>query len=246
MTISSVPHLRAGPVLLAVAAPAEARAVLDAVACHASPPRQAVLPDPWTLLNLTARLQLVVTGIGKSNAAGAVARVLDSHQHAAVISVGLAGALPRPDQPPLPLRTIIAATASVFADEGLQTDDAFTDVAAMGFPLGPPPILGSPIPAHPGVLALLGPIADVAAPIATVSTCSGTDALARQVSQRTGAVAEAMEGAAVALVAARLGVPAGELRVISNTTGRREEQRWDLRGALATLTKAIARLAEPR
>jgi futalosine hydrolase len=239
MTIPDVPLLRARPILLAVAAPAEARAVLEALG--GSP---AAADQPWALHSLTPRLHLVVTGIGKSNAAGAVARVLDVERHAAVLSIGVAGSLPRRDQPALPLRTVVAATASIFADEGLQTDDSYSDVAVIGFPLGPPPISGSAVPAHPGLLALLGPLAEVAAPIATVSTCSGTDVLARQVAQRTGAVAEAMEGAAVALVAARLGVPAGECRIISNSTGRREDQRWDLRGALATLTAAIARLAE--
>jgi futalosine hydrolase len=51
-----------------------------------------------------------------------------------------------------------------------------------------------------------------------------------------------MEGAAVALAAVRLGLAFGELRVISNTTGDRARQQWDLKGALARLTDVIGRL----
>jgi futalosine hydrolase len=189
----------------------------------------------------------VVTGIGKSNAAGAVARVLNDRDHAAVLSIGVAGALPRSGAAEgLPLLSTVAASESVFADEGLQTEESFQDCAAMGFPLGPEPIRGPAVQSDDAVIGLLRAIAAAVAPIATVSTCSGTDALAQQVVARTGAVAEGMEGAAVGLVAARLGIPFGELRVISNTTGRREGQRWDLRGALAVLGQAAARLAVAR
>ena len=56
-------------------------------------------------------------------------------------------------------------------------------------------------------------------PTATGAQCSGTEAAAREIVRRTGAVAEAMEGAAVVHAARRLGTAGIELRVISNTTG---------------------------
>jgi nucleoside phosphorylase len=80
--------------------------------------------------------------------------------------------------------------------------------------------------------------------IATVSTCAGTDARAATVARRTGAVAEAMEGAAVAQVASRLGVTFAEVRVISNTTGDRANQRWDMRGALGGLSRVAGVLVD--
>jgi futalosine hydrolase len=80
--------------------------------------------------------------------------------------------------------------------------------------------------------------------IATVSTCSGTNALAREIVTRTGAEVEAMEGAAVGLVASRLGVGFAEVRVISNTTGDRGSQQWDLPGALAALREWVVRAGE--
>ena len=85
--------------------------------------------------------------------------------------------------------------------------------------------------------------------VATVSTCSGTGEGAEAARIRTGAIAEAMEGAAVGQAVARLSdlqprCEAGfaELRVISNTTGDRSSQRWDLKGALAVLSDLVAEL----
>jgi futalosine hydrolase len=48
-----------------------------------------------------------------------------------------------------------------------------------------------------------------------------------------------MEGAAVVHAARRLKVPAIELRAISNTTGDRANQQWDLQAGLAALGQAL-------
>jgi futalosine hydrolase len=82
--------------------------------------------------------------------------------------------------------------------------------------------------------------------IATVSTCSGTDELARAVAARTRACVEAMEGAAIAHALARLPgprIPFCEIRVVSNTTGDRSKQQWDIRGSLVKLSDVAAALA---
>lgn len=112
----------------------------------------------------------------------------------------------------------------------------------MGFPIGG--FAGSAVPVDEGVLGAIRPLADAAGPVATVSTCSGLDSLAGQVRARTGALAEAMEGAAVGQVAHRLGIPFGELRVVSNTTGDRPRQVWDLKGALERLAAVLGLLGE--
>ena len=228
-------------VLLAVAAPKEVHAVLAGLAAaHFE-------PAAWTLHPVSDRFDLAMTGIGKVNAAAAVARLLDPSRHAAVLSLGIAGTLPAgPAQPADPARIgrVIVATACVYADEGLETSSEFLDCAALGFPLGP--FAGSAVPVEPALAAALGTLAaepgDTLGPIATVSTCSGTDARAATVRARTGASAEAMEGAAIAHAAARLGFPAGEVRVISNTTGNRAAQIWDLPRSLARLRAVAARL----
>lgn len=225
-----------GRVLLAVAAPAEARAALAGLSGPAE-----LADQPWRPHAVGTRFDLLVTGIGKTNAAAAVARALDHQRHAAVLSVGIAGALPAgPAGTMLELGRVVLASACVYADEGLLGPDGFVDCAAMGFPLGP--FSGAAVPTDPALTDLLRPLADAVGPVATVSTCSGLDRSAAEVAARTGAIAEGMEGAAIAHVAARLGLPCTEVRVISNTTGDRPRQRWDAKGALRRLSEVIGRL----
>jgi futalosine hydrolase len=219
-------------VLIAVAAAREAEAVFRGLGVETP-----AGSEEWALVRAAAGFDVVRSGVGKANAAGAVARVLDPGRHAAVLSVGVAGSLPGS---PADLGDVVVGTAAVFADEGVATPDGFVDCATLGF--APGPFGDSSVPLDADLVAWLRPLGRRAGVIATVSTCSGRDDLARAVAARTGAIAEAMEGAAVASVAWRVGVPAGEIRVISNTTGRRESQRWDLEGALGVLAGVIGRL----
>ncbi len=217
--------------LVVVAAPAEAAAVCLAFGRPA-------LTLPWSLIELEGGFDLVLSGVGKSNAAGATARFAAPGRHRRVISAGIAGALPGSS---LAIGAVVAADACVYSDEGIETPDGFLDCGQMGFPLGDFP--GRAVPVGDDVRDWLAGVADRVGPIATVSTCSGTDALARQVVERTGAIAEAMEGAAVVQVARRLEISGGELRVVSNTTGDRGRQVWNIRGALDRFSAVFGRLA---
>ena len=211
-------------ILVAVAAESEARAVLDGLGGGRTPPEWgSTRAGPFEVLR---------TGVGKANAAGAVARLLDPTVHRLVLSVGLGGALPGSD---LSVGDVVVASVSVFSDEGIATPDGFSDAAAMGF--APAPGLpGCALPAETDLAADLPGVAGaVVGVVATVSTCSGTDRHADETVRRTGAIAEAMEGAAVGLAAWRVGVPHGEIRVVSNTTGDRAHQVWDVPAALLRL-----------
>jgi futalosine hydrolase len=226
------------PILLVVASQSEAVAAMAAFGV-AAPGRV----EEWLTQRLDGRFEMLVTGVGKVNAAAGVAGYLERFNPAAVISAGIAGVLPGAG---VEMLGVVAGSASVYADEGVETPTGFIDCAAMGFGLGP--FEGSAIEADAGLLERMRRVADVVGRIATVSTCSGTDERARAVLERTGAVCEAMEGAAVGHVVARHGgargsarIPFCELRVISNTTGDRGKQRWDLKGALARLTGVLGR-----
>jgi futalosine hydrolase len=215
------------PWLLVVAAPAEVAAVLTGLGHpHTDNVRE------WVAVPVSDSLDLITTGVGKVNAAAATMLACRARAYGGVLNLGIAGSLPIAT--PLDLGSTIAATRSIYADEGLALPDgSFVGCADMGFPLGPFDDWG--IRGNPHMLDRFAPLADLTAPIATVSTCSATDALARVVVERTWSVAEAMEGAAVGHVAARLGLPFLELRVVSNTTGDRAQQRWDIRRALDRL-----------
>lgn len=208
--------------LVCVAAPKEARAVLEGL--DSSRP----VPDPWQPLQLDG-CEILRTGVGKAAAAGAVGRWFDPQRHAGVLSVGIAGALPGAW---VEIGSSVLADSSVFADEGVLTPKGFQSLADMGFGADSEPVR----PDEPTRRAIQ-PLVDVIAPIATVSVCSGDDAWAADIAHRTGGLAEAMEGAAIGLTVRRIDPSArfAEVRVISNTTGDRDRQRWDLDAGLAGL-----------
>ena len=63
--------------------------------------------------------------------------------------------------------------------------------------------------------------------------------MARSVEARTGGAVENMEGAAVAHVAAIHGVPAGELRGISNMVTDRDTKSWRVKDAAVAAQEAL-------
>lgn len=219
--------------LLAVAAPSEARAVCRGLGADATGDAAY-----WQATPLSARISVLLTGVGKANASGAVAAAFDPAAHIGVINLGIAGALPGSGLAPLDR---VLASLSVFADEGSETSQGFTDIAAMGFAPGAGVLgLDTSVAFAPTerLALLLRPLCATAGPVATVSTCAGTDERANEVARRTGGVAEAMEGAAAALSLARRTGGRGlfaEVRIISNTTGDRARQTWRLRDALDNL-----------
>lgn len=214
------------PWLIAVSAPREVRAALDALAPHAE------MPPVWGIVRVDGGV-IVRCGVGKASAAGAVARWYDPGTHAGVLNVGVAGTLPGTD---LPVGSVVLADPSVFADEGVRTPGGFLGLDRIGFGEDAPAT-----PPDPASRAALVPLVDRVGPVATVSACSGADDAALGVAARTGGIAEAMEGAACGLVARRVSPEArfAELRVISNRTGDRERQGWDLDGALRRLTRVL-------
>ncbi|MHC4415102.1 MAG: futalosine hydrolase [Planctomycetota bacterium] len=178
--------------------------------------------------------QVVVSGIGRTNAAAATTEaIIRQGPFDAVLSAGVAGALPGSG---LSVGQTVIATKCVYAEEGLITPEGFLDLTALGFSLGD--FTGNVVPVQSRLLSVLRSLFR-AGPIATVATCSGSDAAADEVVRRTGAVAEAMEGAAVVHAARRLGVPGIEVRAISNTAGDRDRQVWRLPAALAALHEAV-------
>lgn len=218
--------------VLVVAAETEARAVFEA---HGLPDGDATQPRM-----LSRGVWILRTGIGKSNAAGGVGIALARQKFGRVVSLGLGGALPGRG---LSIGDRVLATSSVFADEGIETPEGFVDCRSMGFPLHPED-RGAGFPPGPGLAELLGRVVAKRSAVATVSTCSGRDELAERVRRRTGAGVEAMEGAAVALTCLKLGVAMAEVRVISNTTGDRGRQVWDMGLALKELGRVSVEISD--
>jgi futalosine hydrolase len=183
---------------------------------------------------LSPHVTVVVAGIGRTNAAAAVAESVargqaEGRPFTAVVGVGIAGALPGSG---VSIGDRVVASECVYVEEGIELPEGFAGMDALGFALGD--FAGNRVPVD---AALLGSFAALGrtGPVATVATCSGTDRAAAEVVRRTGALCEAMEGAAVVHAARRAGVPAIEIRAISNTTGERARQEWRVQDALSAL-----------
>jgi len=219
--------------LIVVAAPAEARAVLAGFGCLNAVPAQ------WTPIGLCDGFDLLHCGVGKANAAGATAQAIERLAPARVLNLGICGALPHAQR--LQVGQSVLATRCLLADEGIETQRGWIPLAEAGFPGA---IDSDWVLPAAGFNRMLSSMADRSGVIATVSSCSGSDARAEEIARRCGGVglAEAMEGGAIGLVAARHDIPFAELRVASNRTGNRESQGWDLPLALRRVENISARL----
>jgi futalosine hydrolase len=178
--------------------------------------------------------EVLVCGVGKTGAAAATAARLARGGVRGVVSFGVAGAYPEEG---LAVGDVVVATEVGVLDDGLETGERFVPFARAGMSV---PGAGW-LTCDP---ALVGDGRDVAefrivrGRIATVSTCAGSLRLAAE-RAATGALAEAMEGAAVAHAATLFGLPFGELRGISNLCGPRDDAAFELRLAVAHAQRVL-------
>ena len=156
----------------------------------------------------------LVCGIGPVEAAAATAHELAGVPARAVLNVGLAGGR---QESGLPVSALVIGAEAVYSDAA-----------------------GVLVPARVSADAELLRRARAALP--------GAHVLAIGTSARVGGTAEtdveAMEGFAVLRAAQRAGVPALEVRVVSNEIEERDRARWSFDSALATLAAVLPTLLD--
>jgi futalosine hydrolase len=186
---------------------------------------------------------VVAGGVGPAAAAAAAAYVVATEDVGLVVSMGVAGAFASAR---LAHGDIAVATSIVAADLGAMSPERFLDLAALGLDGGaivdcPPDLVAAARDriGNAGLHVAVGAIL-------TLSTMTGTAERAAELMGRHGAVAEAMEGAGVAHVAALHRVPVLEVRAISNEVGLRDRSSWDLVTALTSLGTAAGALFATR
>ena len=158
----------------------------------------------------------LVCGVGPVEAAVATARALALRSFDAVVHVGLAGARG------VPVGSLVVGTEAVYCD--LEAEWPVVDRAAPDERL-----VRALRAALPGTLAM---------PIHTSAAVGASDTVS------AGALVEAMEGFGVLRAAVRAGVPAVEVRAISNELGEPDRARWDLAGGVAALEAAMPALLD--
>jgi futalosine hydrolase len=153
-------------------------------------------------------------GIGPVEAAAATARALAEQGPEAVLHVGLAGGVA------LETGTLVVGTESVYVDiaaaipvvSRIEADEALLAAIRAAFPDAP------------------------ALPIATSAAVSASDTVSQAL------LVEAMEGFGVLRACELAGVPAVEVRAISNELGEGDRSRWELERGLEALREALPRL----
>ncbi|MHC1712185.1 MAG: futalosine hydrolase [Solidesulfovibrio sp.] len=188
----------------------------------------------------------VITGVGPVAAALSLGSILGRHEGglSGVINCGIAGSF---DPAKAPLGSLVVATAEAFPEYGLRTE-ADTDARAIAFPqltVDETPVFDH-LPLDPEAAAtamgLSLPGDATRGACVTVAGVTASVPRAAILAEKYGAVAESMEGFAVALAAATAGLPFLEVRTISNRVGSRPPSDWDLPGALTALGQAVGRL----
>ncbi len=179
---------------------------------------------------LRPHVPVVCTGVGAVNAAWALTRFLEREQAKAVIACGIAGAYPSSG---FAIGDVACAESECYGDLGARTPGGFLDMEALGFPLvsrTPPLYNVFPMQIFPTARR---------ARFVTLNACTGTDADARAIETRTRGGVESMEGAAIAHIAALAGIPAGEIRGISNLVGNRDRDAWRVKEAAVAAQEAL-------
>ncbi len=175
-------------------------------------------------------VSIVRTGVGPVNGAHAVTLFLATTGAREIVVCGVGGAYPNAG---LRVGDVVCAASECYGDLGAMSPSGFLDMKALGFPVvdGPAPLFNE-MPMH------VFP-APRRAPFVTVTSCTGTDASARDIERRTGGAVESMEGAAIAHVAHLHGIPVGEVRGISNIVTNRDAATWQLEKAAAAAQEAV-------
>ncbi len=185
--------------------------------------------------------RVVVSGIGAVNAALAAQAAILESRPSLVLCLGIAGAYPNSG---LRIGDVCVSSEMVFAGLGAMDGRHFLNLEQMGFSLLE----------HDGERVYNALQADSRSsefasvtgarlgPILTLETVTGSVEMAAELESRVpGALAEGMEGAGVALAAARSGLGCLEIRGISNTVGPRDRSGWRIREALEALGTALER-----
>lgn len=184
-------------------------------------------------LNVT----LVVSGLGKANAAAALAATAARlPAQPTVVHLGIGGVYPGSE---LPLGSAAVAASERDLDLGVGEDRSRAGLEAIGLELVAGLVASNRI-------ELLTPLARAVAtaaeaPLVDFATSDGvtaSPAAARDTAERYSVAIESMEGFAAAQVALAFGLEYVEVRGVSNRVGERDRAAWHIGGAAAAAAAA--------
>lgn len=185
--------------------------------------------------NLGARV--VVCGIGAVNAALSTYGAVLEDRPKLILNVGIGGAYPNSG---LEMGETACSSAFIYAGLGAQDGEDFLDLEQLGFPLFLDTF--NQIPAWDGVGEWSRQLSIRCGEFLTLETVTGNLETLKVLEKRfPDALIEGMEGAGVAHAALKLGIPALEVRGVSNFVGLRDRSSWRIRDALLSCRSVLER-----
>jgi futalosine hydrolase len=174
------------------------------------------------------QVRLAAVGAGVASAALNLGRLVAVGLPEAAIMVGSAGALPGSD---LGVGDLVGADEEILAELGVLVDVGQGEAGQMGLAdlVQAVPLDRSLTSEVIAATVSLGPVRRGS--LLTVVGVSARPEQAEARARRFRALAENMEGYALALAGRRFGFPTAEIRGISNDAGDRDKSRWDLTAA---------------
>jgi len=172
-----------------------------------------------------AGVETLLAGIGPVDSAIRVARALSAAKYDVVINAGIAGALP--------------GVAQV-GDGVVVGEELYELHLESGAPISLPPgtLIADRVPSDAQLIEAITALGFPLVRGVTVSTVTSTDATAQRLRSR-GAEIESMEGFAVLRAAQLAGVPAIEVRGISNLVGDRTKSEWNFEAGIGGLRRVL-------
>ena len=207
-----------------------------------SPPRRVLIvvataAEAERLRDLSPWTEVVVSGVGPVAAALATAAALRAGDYDLAVSAGIAGAYPGSGLVP---GDLAVSSELIHADLGTQDGAAWLGPEDLGLSVRPDAAHFGHFVAWAGAADLARRAGAAFGPMLTLSTVTASAAGAAAWETRfPGALTEGMEGAGVAHAALLAGVPALELRGISNAVGPRDRASWRIGEALAATRRGL-------
>ncbi|MGK6350494.1 futalosine hydrolase [Parapedobacter sp. DT-150] len=176
-------------------------------------------------------MDILITGVGMVATAFAIGQKLATDHYDLLLNVGIAGSFDRA----IPLGEVVWIVQDTLAELGAEDGDQFLDSDTLG--LADHTFHSPTAIAHP-ILGELRRCRGI-----TVNTVHGNQHRIDAVVNRLNPDTESMEGAAVCYAAHRSGIPAIQVRAISNYVERRHKASWKIPLAIENLNRWLGAFA---
>lgn len=172
----------------------------------------------------TKEFDLLITGVGMTATAYNLGKYL-SEDYALVLNLGIAGSFDKS----VALGTVLNIISDEFSELGAEDKNIFLTIDDLGF--GKSHYCGNYTTNHP-VLQQISTVTGI-----TVNKVHGNTASIAEVTKRLSPFTESMEGAAVFYACEKAGIPALQIRGVSNYVEERNRDAWNIGLAIKNLNQ---------